>query len=99
MDGGDPTEVGVGRGAARLGAAASAADALAEINASRRESPNSFPLAIFPFPDTRTGFQLLHGTKVPSMSDWQNQTAGLVQNVARTRTSIHSSHEYAHRTP
>src|SRR3546814_3616919 len=49
-------------------------------------SSDLFPLAIFPFPDTRTGFQLLHGTKVPSMSDWQTQMAGLVQNVPENRT-------------
>src|SRR3546814_9426968 len=37
-------------------------------------------------PISRTGFQLLHGTKVPSMSDWQTQMAGLVQNVPENRT-------------
>src|SRR3546814_4735517 len=36
---------------------------------------------------TRTGFQLLHGTKVPSMSDWQTQMAGLVQTAPEDRTN------------
>src|SRR3546814_4922132 len=41
----------------------------------------------FTLPGTRTGFQLLHGTKVPSMSDWQTQMAGLVQTAPEDRTN------------
>src|SRR3546814_17166217 len=41
----------------------------------------------FTLPGTRTGFQLLHGTKVPSMRDWQTQMAGLVQTAPEDRTN------------
>src|SRR3546814_11260320 len=55
----------------------------------RRSSylPEFISAGHFTLPGTRTGFQLLHGTKVPSMSDWQTQMAGLVQTAPEDRTN------------
>src|SRR3546814_878935 len=55
----------------------------------RRSSylPEFISAGHFTLPVTRTGFQLLHGTKVPSMSDWQTQMAGLVQTAPEDRTN------------